>query len=62
MIEKFTRWNSADFLLTDADLKDYLEACMDEARGDDRFIVKARETIERARLRTNYPEKGLVRL
>lgn len=61
MIEKFTRWDSADFLLTVADLKDYLEACRDEAGDDDRFIVKARETIERARLEimSNYPERGL---
>ena len=52
MIEKSTSfWDSADYLLTDADFDDYLEACLEEARGDCGFIIKAHETIARARLR-----------
>ncbi|MCF5702591.1 transcriptional regulator [Pseudomonas syringae] len=50
MIEKFSSWDSADYLLTDEDLEDYLEACMDEAGDDCDFIVKAHETMARARL------------
>ncbi|MQT71683.1 transcriptional regulator, partial [Pseudomonas sp. FSL R10-0071] len=31
MTEKFTRWDSAEFLKTEEDIGYYLEACMEEA-------------------------------
>ncbi|MFG6204758.1 helix-turn-helix domain-containing protein [Pseudomonas retamae] len=67
MIEKFANWDSIDYLKTDEDLVSYLEVCMDEARGDLRFIAKVHGTIARARLRMSgdaqkLSRKGLVRL
>jgi DNA-binding phage protein len=67
MIEKFTNWDSIDYLKTEEDLVTYLEICLDEAGGDLRFIAKVHGTIARARLRMfgNAPKcsrKGLVRL
>ena len=51
MTEKFKKWDSADYLLTDEDFEAYLEVCLEEAGGDAAIIVKAYETIERARRR-----------
>lgn len=67
MIEKFTKWNSIDYLKTDEDLVTYLEVCLDEAGDDLRFIAKVHGTITRARLRMlgdapKCSRKGLVRL
>ena len=49
MTEKFTRWDSAEFLKTEEDIGYYLEACMEEAGDDPAFIAKALGTIARAR-------------
>jgi probable addiction module antidote protein len=49
MAEKFTPWDSADYLKTDEDMAAYFEACLEEAGGDAAFIVKALGTIARAR-------------
>jgi hypothetical protein len=51
MTEEFKNWDSADYLLTDEDFEAYLEVCLEEAGGDAAIIVKAYETIERARRR-----------
>ena len=49
MTEKFTRWDSAEFLKTEEDIGYYLEACMEKAGDDPAFIAKALGTIARAR-------------
>ncbi|WP_019411523.1 addiction module antidote protein [Pseudomonas psychrophila] len=49
MTEKFTRWDSAEFLKTEEDIGYYLEACMEEAGDDPAFIAKTLGTIARAR-------------
>ena len=67
MIEKFTNWDSIDYLKTEEDLVTYLEVCLDQAGDDLQFIAKVYGTITRARLRMlgdapKCSRKGLVRL
>ncbi|MCO5761408.1 MAG: putative addiction module antidote protein [Gammaproteobacteria bacterium] len=49
MTETFTRWDSADYLDTEEDIRLYLEACLEEDPGDGSLIRRALETIARAR-------------
>lgn len=49
MTVKTTRWDSAEHLKTDEDMKLYLEACIEEAGDDPAFIVHALGVIARAR-------------
>ncbi len=49
MTEAFTRWASAEYLKTEEDMADYLDACIEEAGDDPAFIAKALGTIARAR-------------
>ena len=49
MAEKFSRWDSADYLKTEEDMAMYFEACLEEAGDDAAFIVKALGAIARAR-------------
>lgn len=51
MTEPFTRWDAADYLLSEADMARYLEACFAEAPDDPDFIARARENVARARSR-----------
>jgi probable addiction module antidote protein len=44
-----TRWDSAEFLETDEDIRLYLEARIEEAGDDPAFIVHALGVIARAR-------------
>ncbi|MDR0578869.1 MAG: putative addiction module antidote protein [Candidatus Accumulibacter sp.] len=46
---KMRRWNSAEHLKTEEDIRLYLEACLDEAGDDPAFIAKALGTVARAR-------------
>ena len=46
---KVRRWDSAEHLQTEADIADYLQACMDEAGHDAAFIAKALGVGARAR-------------
>jgi probable addiction module antidote protein len=62
MTEQFTRWDSADYLKTEEDMANYLDAWMEEVGDDPAFIAKALRAIARARrlARTTYiPERGL---
>ena len=36
-----TRWDSAEYLKSDEDIRLYLEACLEEAGDDPAFIVQA---------------------
>ena len=59
---KLKKWDSAEHLKTDADMADYLEACMEEAGDDPAFIAKALGTIARAKGMTQLAkETGLGR-
>ena len=44
-----TRWDSAEYLRTDEDIRLYLEACLEEAEDDPAFIVQALGVAARAR-------------
>jgi probable addiction module antidote protein len=52
--EKFSRYDTADYLKTEEDMVAYLEACMDEAGDDPAYIAAALGTVARAH--------GMVRL
>ncbi len=49
MTEKFSRYDTAEFLKTDADIAAYLDACLEEAGDDPSFITHALGVIARAR-------------
>ncbi|MBT5293413.1 MAG: putative addiction module antidote protein [Cellvibrionales bacterium] len=49
MTIKTTRWDSAEYLKTDEDIKLYIEACIEEAGDDPAFIVHALGVVARAR-------------
>lgn len=44
-----TRWDSAEYLENDEDVRLYLEACLEEAGDDPAFIVHVLGVIARAR-------------
>jgi probable addiction module antidote protein len=46
--EKFSRYDTADYLKSDEDTVAYLEACMEEAGDDPAFIAVALGNIARA--------------
>lgn len=45
----FDRYETADYLKTEADIAAYLEAIMEEAGGDPTCIARALEAVARAR-------------
>ena len=49
MAIKTTRWDLAEHLQSDEDIKLYLEACFEEAGDDPAFIVHALGVIARAK-------------
>jgi len=49
MAEKFSRWDSADYLETNEDIMLYFEACLEEDPGDGSLIRHALGAIARAR-------------
>ena len=49
MTEKFTRYDSAEYLKTEDDIAAYIEACMDEGGEDPTFIAQALGVVARAR-------------
>lgn len=44
-----TRWDSAEHLKTEEDIRLYLEACLEEAGDNPAFIVRALDVATRAR-------------
>lgn len=62
MAEKFSRWDSADYLNTEEDIALYFEACLEEDPGDGSLIRAALGDISRARGMTSLAkETGLSR-
>jgi probable addiction module antidote protein len=49
MTEKFSHWDSADYLKTDEDIARYFEICIEEDPGDGSLIRSALGAISRAR-------------
>ena len=49
MVEKFTRWDAADYLKTDEDKALYFEICAADDPGDGSQIRSALRAISRAR-------------
>ncbi len=49
MAEKFSRYDTADYLKTDEDMVLYLDACIDEDPGDGSLIRTALGSIARAK-------------
>ena len=49
MTEKFTRWDSADYLKTEEDIALYFAICTEEDPGDGRLVRSALGAISRAR-------------
>ncbi len=47
--EKFSRWDSADYLKTEEDIALYFELCLQEDPGDGSLIRRALGSIARAR-------------
>jgi probable addiction module antidote protein len=62
MTEKFSRWDSADYLKTEEDIALYFDACLAEDPGDGSLIRVALDSIARARGMTRLAkETGLSR-
>ena len=60
--ETFSRYDTADYLRTDADMAAYLEACLEEAPDDPALIAAALGDIARARGMVQLAkETGLTR-
>ncbi|MDO8440423.1 MAG: putative addiction module antidote protein [Polaromonas sp.] len=49
LAEKFSRWDSADYLKTEEDVDLYFELCLQEDPGDGSLIRRALGSIARAR-------------
>jgi probable addiction module antidote protein len=49
MRETFSRWDAAEYLNTDEDIAQYLDACIRDDAGDGRLIQAALGDIARAR-------------
>jgi probable addiction module antidote protein len=47
--EKFSRWDSADYLKTEEDIELYFELCLEEDPGDGSLVRRALGSIARAR-------------
>ncbi|MBS0457218.1 MAG: putative addiction module antidote protein [Proteobacteria bacterium] len=60
--ETFSRYDSADYLKTEADIAAYLDACMDEGGDDPSFIAHALGVVARARNMSHLArDTGLTR-
>ena len=67
MVTKIKRWDAADYLQTAEDIRDYLEACLEEDPGDGSLLCAALGDIARARgmsevaRRTGLTREGLYK-
>ena len=65
--KKFSKYDTAEYLKTDQDIANYLDACIEEAGDDAAFIAKALGNIARARgiseiaRETGISRKGLYK-
>lgn len=49
MAIKLRKWDSAEHLKTEEDMQAYLQACIEESKGDAAFIAKALGNIAKAK-------------
>jgi probable addiction module antidote protein len=62
MADKFSKYDTAEYLKTDADMAAYLDACLQEAGDDPAYIAHALGVIARARGMTQLAQDtGLAR-
>ncbi len=62
MAEKFSKYDTAEHLKTDADIAAYFDACLEEAGDDPAFIAHALGVIARAKGMTQLArDTGLAR-
>ena len=62
MTEKFSHYDSADYLETEEDIRLYLEACQEEGGDDPAFIAHALGVVARARNMSQLArDSGLTR-
>ena len=62
MAEKFSRYDSADYLETEEDIAAYLEACQEEGGDDPAFLLHAVSVVARARNKSQMArEAGMSR-
>ncbi|WP_028998858.1 addiction module antidote protein [Azohydromonas australica] len=62
MAEKFSRWDAADQLATEADIAAYLDACINDDPGDGSLVRAALSDIARAKGMTQLAaDTGLSR-
>ena len=62
MAVRLSRWDSAEYLQTDEDIQEYLEAVFEEGKDDPAFIVHALGIIARAKNMSQLArETGLSR-
>lgn len=62
MTEKFSKYDTAEHLKTDADIAAYFDACLEEAGDDPAFIAHALGIIARAKGMTQLArDTGLAR-
>ena len=62
MTETFSRWDSADYLDTEEDMRLYLDTCLDDDPGDGSLIRRALDTIARARNQSDLARRvGITR-
>ncbi|MGH9382117.1 MAG: addiction module antidote protein [Thermoanaerobaculia bacterium] len=57
MAERYSRYDSADYLQTESDIAEYLNACVAEGGDDPAFIAHALGVVGRARGMMQLAEK-----
>jgi probable addiction module antidote protein len=57
MHETFSRYDTAEYLKTEADIAAYLEACAEEAPNNAAFMLKALGTVARAHRLALVPDR-----
>lgn len=55
-LSKTTRYDVTEYLRTPEEINAYLEACIDEANGDEELISKAKANAKRAETHTKHSD------
>lgn len=62
-VERFSRYDTADYLRSEEDIRNYLEAVMDEAGDDPAYVARALGVVARARNMTALAQEvGMSRV
>lgn len=61
--EEFSQYDSADYLRSEEDIRNYLEAVMEEGQGDPAYLARAIGVVARARNMTALAQEvGMSRV